>query len=345
MSPLTVHDQNPPHSPFRKGGRTNPPLPKMEDRRPSVNSLSLKGEGWGEGAKAGYLVCVALLISLFCASLTFGAGVKDALGREVFLVSPPQRLIPLAPNLTEILYALGLGDRVVGVTNHCNYPPEVSLKPRVGSYISLNIERIISLSPELVIGTVDGNEHYVLDLLEQARIKVFFVNPRTVNQVMEAILMIGQVCGAGEKARALSGRLSQRVDRVLGLVGSRKRPLVFLQIHIQPIMTVNRNTVHHDVIRLAGGINMTSDEPITYPRISLEEVIRRKPDVIVISSMERGGRFEKARQEWFEWKSIPAVQDKRVHLVDSDLIDRPSPRLIEGLEIMAKLIHPEVEWK
>ena len=90
---------------------------------------------------------------------------------------------------------------------------------------------------------------------------------------------------------------------------------------------------------------MTSGEPVNYPRISLEEVIRRKPEVIVISSMERGGRFEKARQEWIEWKSIPAVQDKRVHLVDSDLIDRPSPRLIEGLEIMAKLIHPEAEWK
>jgi iron complex transport system substrate-binding protein len=90
---------------------------------------------------------------------------------------------------------------------------------------------------------------------------------------------------------------------------------------------------------------MAADEPITYPRISLEEVIRRKPDVIVISSMERAGRFEKARQEWFEWKSIPAVQHKRVHLVDSDLIDRPSPRLIEGFEIMAKLLHPEMEWK
>jgi iron complex transport system substrate-binding protein len=288
---------------------------------------------------------VTLLISFFCASPAFGAGVQDALGRVVSLESPPHRLIPLAPNLTEILYALGLGDRVVGVTNHCNYPPDVSLKPRVGSYISLNIERIISLSPDLVIGTVDGNERYVLDLLEQARIKVFFVNPRTVNQVMEAILMIGQVCGAGERAGELSGQLRQRVDRVLGLIGSRKRPLVFLQINVQPIMSINGNTVHHDVIRLAGGINMTADESINYPRISLEEVIRRKPDVIVISSMERGGRFEKARQEWFQWKSIPAVQDKRVHLVDSDLIDRPSPRLIVGLEIMAKLIHPEAEWK
>ncbi len=295
--------------------------------------------------KIGAFSWIPLLLSLLSGSMALGGGGKDALGREVFLNSPPQRLIPLAPNLTEILYALGLGDRVVGVTTHCNYPPEVSLKPRVGSYISLNIEKIISLSPDLVIGTVDGNEHYVLDLLEQARIKAFFVNPRTVNQVMEAILMIGRACGAVERAGELSGRLSQRVDRVLGLIGSRKRPLVFLQIHVHPIMTVNRNTVHHDLIHLAGGINMTAEEAITYPRISLEEVIRSKPDVIVISSMERGGKFETAKQEWLKWKSIPAVQEKRVHLIDSDLIDRPSPRLIEGLEMMARFIHPEAAWK
>jgi iron complex transport system substrate-binding protein len=106
-------------------------------------------------------------------------------------------------------------------------------------------------------------------------------------------------------------------------------------------MTVNRNTFHHDLIRLAGGKNMTGDEPVTYPRISLEEVIRRKPEVILISSMERQGRFEKARREWFQWRSIPAVQTGRVHLIESDLIDRPSPRLIEGLEKMAVFIHPE----
>ena len=289
---------------------------------------------------------VALLIFFFCApAAAFGAEVQDALGRVVSLETPPLRLIALAPNLTEILYALGLGDRVVGVTNHCNYPPEVNLKPRVGSYINLNIERIISLSPDLVIGTMDGNERYVLDLLEQAHIKVFFVNPRDVRQAIETISTVGLVCGYPEKARQLSDALTLRVNRVVDVTSTIKRPLVFLQINIQPIMSVNRNTVHHDLIRLAGGENMTADEPVTYPRISLEEVVRRKPDVIVISSMERAARFERARQEWFQWKSIPAVQEGRVHLVDSDLIDRPSPRLIQGLEIMARLIHPEIDWK
>ena len=110
-------------------------------------------------------------------------------------------------------------------------------------------------------------------------------------------------------------------------------------------MTVNRYTFHQDVIRMAGGLNMTQDEPITYPRISLEEVIRRKPEVIIISSMERGGRFEEARKEWLKWISIPAVKNNRIHLIDSDLIDRPSPRIIDGLETMAKLFHPEVIWE
>ena len=288
-----------------------------------------------------FFIAIAVLTILW-ASPSLCATFEDALGREISVPAPPKRLIALAPNLTEILFALGLGDRVAGVTNHCNYPPEASLKPRVGSYTHLNVEQIISLSPDLVIGTVDGNERHILDLLEQAHIKVFFVNPRDVRQAIATISTVGLVCGVPEKARQLSGSLTLRVNRVVEVTSARKRPLVFLQIHIQPIMTVNRNTVHHDLIRLAGGDNMTADEPVTYPRISLEEVIRRKPEVILVSSMEREGRFEKARQDWLQWTSIPAVQKGKVHLIDSDLIDRPSPRVVDGLEIMAKLLHPEV---
>jgi iron complex transport system substrate-binding protein len=299
-------------------------------------------EQWSNGVRRKSLVAflVALATALWI-SPSPCATFKDSLGREISMPAPPKRLIALAPNLTEILYALGLGDRVVGVTNHCNYPPEASLKPKVGSYIHLNVEQIISLSPDLVIGTVDGNERYVLDLLEQAHIRVFFVNPRDVRQAIEAISTIGVVCGLPDKARQLSGELTLRVNRVIEATRDRKRPLVFLQINIQPIMSVNRNTVHHDLIHLAGGDNMTADEPVTYPRISLEEVIRRKPEVILVSSMEREGRFEKARQDWLQWTSIPAVQNGRVHLIDSDLIDRPSPRVVNGLEIMGKMLHPE----
>jgi iron complex transport system substrate-binding protein len=216
------------------------------------------------------IVTITIPILLGSVSTADGESFTDALGREIALEGGPHRIIPLAPNLTEILFFLGLGDRVVGVTDHCNFPPEARLKPKVGSYIHLNVERIISLSPDLVIGTVDGNERYILDLLEQAHMRVFFVNPRNVRQAIETIATIGLVCGLPEKARQLSGELTLRVDRIVELTSTGKRPLVFLQIHIQPIMTVNRNTVHHDLIRLAGGNNMTADEPVTYPRISPE---------------------------------------------------------------------------
>jgi iron complex transport system substrate-binding protein len=285
-----------------------------------------------------------LFLMGWCAS-AHAATFRDALGREVTLDRAPIRIVPLAPSLTEILYYLGLGERVVGVTKFSYDPPEAKMKPKIGSYIDLNVEKIISLSPDMVISTVDGNQPGVVDLLEQAGIRVFIVNPRNVSSVIETIIEIGRVCGIYEKASQLSRDLKARVEAVQDAVKSRKRPLVFLQINLRPIMTVNRNTFHQDLINLAGGRNMAEDEPMTYPRISREEVIRKRPDVIIISSMERGGGFEKARQEWLKWTSIPAVKNNRVYLIDSDLIDRPSPRLVDGLEAMARIIHPEVDWK
>lgn len=285
------------------------------------------------------------VLTVFWAGAAPCATFKDALGRDVSVPAVPGRIVSLAPSLTEILYYLGLGDRVAGVTNHCNFPPEAALKPRVGSYVNLNVERIISLAPDLVIGTVDGNEKIAVDLLEQAGVPVYLVNPRNVREAVETIAVLGNVCGLEDKGRSMARALTARVNHVVDKTADVRKPLVFLQIHLHPVMSVNTRTIHHDLIHLAGGRNMTAGEPITYPRISLEEVIRRKPDIILISSMERGGRFEKARAEWLTWTSIPAVTSGRVHLIDSDLIDRPSPRVVDGLEIMARLIHPEIEWQ
>lgn len=291
------------------------------------------------------IVIMSVALILGGVSSPLCANFRDSLGRKITLKGPPKRIIPLAPNLTEILYFLGLGDRVVGVTRFSYYPPEAVLKPKVGSYIHLNVERIISLSPDLVIGTKDGNKPGVVNLLEQAGIEVFIVNPRNVRQVIDTIATLGRICGLPKKANTLSLKLSKRVDHILEKTSSRRRPLVFLQINVKPIMTVNKYTIHHDLIRLSGGRNMAEDAPIPYPRISLEEVIRRKPEVIMISSMEREGEFDRVRREWLKWTSIPAVKMKRVHLIDSDLIDRPSPRIIEGIEAMVRLIHPDVKWK
>ena len=270
--------------------------------------------------------------------------VVDAMGREITTERQPQRIVTLAPSLTEILYFLGLGDRVVGVTKFSAYPPDAALKPKVGSYVDLNVERIISLSPDLVISTADGNQRVIFDLLDQAGIPVFVVNPRNIHQVIDSVIQIGRICGVPDRALRLAGELSARVDGILDKIDALERPVVFLQINPKPIITVNGDTFSSDLIRLAGGRNMAADEPVHYPRISLEEVIQRRPEVIIISSMERGGEFEKIKQQWLKLRIIPAAENARVHLVDSDLIDRPSPRVVDGLEILARLIHPGPHW-
>ncbi len=289
-----------------------------------------------------FIAVAAGLIGLCWSGGSQGATFSDALGRIVTVDSSPRRIVAMAPSLTEMLYYLGLGDRVVGVTKFSYYPPEARKKPSIGSYINVNVEKIISLDPDLAIGTADGNKPKVVKLLKRAGVPVYIVNPRKVRDVFSTMVALGELCGVGARAKDLASRLESRVNRVFEETTVLRRPLVFLQINVRPIMTVNRNTFHHDLIRLAGGENMTRDEPITYPRISLEEVIRRRPEVIIISSMERGGTFEAVRRSWLKWSSIPAVKAGRVHLIDSDLLDRPSPRMVEGLEAMASMIHPEL---
>jgi iron complex transport system substrate-binding protein len=267
---------------------------------------------------------------------------RDSLGRKVVVEASPQRIVSAAPSITEMIYFLGLGDRLVGVTRFSYFPEEARVKPSVGAYTEINVEKVVTLHPDLVIATADGNRREDVEMLEEAGIPVYVVNPRRVSQILDAIESVGRVCGVARRASVRVDSLRERVERVKEAVRGRGRPLVFLVINPKPLMSVNRSTTHHDVIRLAGGRNLAADHHITYPRLSLEEVIRRGPEVIVISSMERGGEYERAQREWFRWTTIPAVQKGRVYLINSDLIDRAAARIVKGLEEMSKLIHPEI---
>jgi len=288
------------------------------------------------------ILCILLLFS--SPLLSHATVFHDSLGRNVILCSVPMRIISLAPSITEMIYFLGLGDRLVGVTQFSYFPKDARKKPKVGVYTDINVEKVITLNPDLVIATADGNRREDVEMLEQAGIPVYVVNPRKVNQVLDTIEKLGEACGLTNRAKKLVMHLRERVKRVVKAVRNKGRPLVLLVINVRPLMSVNQSTIHHDLIQLAGGRNMTGDQPITYPKLSMEEVIRKGPDVIIISSMERGGKFEIARKEWFQWPKLPAVSKGRVHLIDSDLIDRSAPRIVSGLEEMARLIHPEIEW-
>jgi len=266
---------------------------------------------------------------------------QDEVGREVILSSPPRRIISLAPNVTEILFTLGLDEEIVGVSIHCNFPDKARAKPRIGSYISVDFEKIISLKPDLVLATGAGNTREMVERLVQFGYPTYVVFPKNFDGILLSIEHIGQVVDRNRDASKVIEEMKTKRERVIRLTRDLPRPRVFLQIGEAPIVTVGKGSFADDLIREAGGENIAGDEKKMYPRFGMEEILRRAPDVILISSMNPKGDYSRAFQEWSRWKTIPAVRNGRIYVIDSDLIDRPSPRIIDGLQEMVRLIHPE----
>jgi iron complex transport system substrate-binding protein len=262
-------------------------------------------------------------------------------GREVTFPFPPKTIVSLAPNITEILFSLGLDEEIVGVSIHCNFPEKAKSKVRVGSYIRLDFEKIASLNPDLIIATAAGNTRDMVDRLEKLGIPTYVIYPKNFNDILKNIAHIGQIANREEEARVIIGGMRKRCQRVIELTKGLPRLKVFVQIGDVPIVTVGKGSFADDLIRLAGGENIAEKEEEVYPRFGMEEILRRSPEVIVISSMNPRGDYQKILQEWNRWKTIPAVKNGRIHLMDSDLLDRPSPRIIDGLEELARLLHPE----
>jgi len=265
----------------------------------------------------------------------------DEVGRPVTVPSVPKRMISLAPNVTEILFALGLDQEIVGVSIHCNFPEKAKTRTRVGSYISLDFEKIVSLKPDLILGTGAGNTKDMVDRLEKLGFPTYIIFPRNFEGILTSVRHLGQVVAKEKESLAIVRNMENRQQEIIALTRDARRPRVFMQIGEAPIVTVGRGSFADDLISLAGGENVAAKEDKMYPRWGMEEVLNRLPEVILISSMNPKGSYEKVVQEWSRWKMIPAVQHGRIHLIDSDLIDRPSPRIIEGLEEMARLFHPE----
>ena len=284
---------------------------------------------------------MALVVGLVIPGLIWGGSDLEVINRQV-IPGTYQRIVSLAPSITEILYALGLENQIVGVTQHCNYPADSLTKPKVGSYVDLNVEKILTLKPDLVIATADGNEKDSVERLVKFGIRVLVTNPKNLPEVFKTIQTIGRVTGREKQALSIVASLQKRADDIIENCARLSRPKVFLQINEQPLMTVGRDTFHNNLITLANGMNVSGGAAIKYPKFSLEQVLKAKPDVILITSMERGAAGENKKERWKQWGQIPAVKNGRIQLLDSDLLDRPSPRLVDGLEALAKAIHPEL---
>ncbi|MDY0041020.1 MAG: cobalamin-binding protein [Desulforhabdus sp.] len=284
-----------------------------------------------------------ILLSCIVILLTFSMNSQAASdGPEEKGAYVPERIVSLAPDITEILFALGLDEEIAGVTEFSSYPEAAQRKPKVGSYINLSIERIVILKPDLVIGTANGNKRDTINQLARIGIPVHIINPAAFEDLFHTILEVGKITGRSSQAHRIVDDLCRRVDYIRCMMKSAKRPRVFFQIGIHPIITVGNKTIHHSLIEIAGGLNVMGETEILYPKVNIEQIIASAPDVILVSSMKRGGDFEAVKKEWKRWKEIPAVKNDKIFIVDSDLTDRFSPRIVEGLERIAALLHPEI---
>jgi len=268
----------------------------------------------------------------------------DEVGNRVAVPPHPQRIIALVPSLTEILFSLGLDERVVGVTDFATYPPAARKKPKIGSFFNLNLEKIISLHPDLIVASMDGKQEKIITSLREFHLPIYRVNPKSLNDIYRSISNLGEITATLPRAHRVILSMKKRVGMVEKRVARLPRKRVFYQVGVDPIVTVNGGTFAADLIRRAGGILVTEKNPVLYPRYSIERVIADNPQVIIISSMSPTTNYRRFAGTWTKWRSIEAVRLHRVYVIDADLVDRPSPRIVQGLEKIARLLHPEA-WQ
>jgi len=265
--------------------------------------------------------------------------VTDETGRQVNVPDHPQRLISLAPSITETLYALGLGDKLVGDTEYCDYPPAAKQKPHVGAVLNPSVEKIVALKPDLVLGIAEANRRETADQLERLGIPLYGLTAHNLEEMLRSTGDLGQLLDRSEAAWNLTESLRHRVQVVQEKVKDQPRPKVLFVVWYKPLITAGPQTFIADVIRLGGGDPIGSGLKAEWPQLSLEEALHRDPSVILFPRSEAFSPTLDEFQKLPGWKDFHAVQEHRLYFV-SDAIVRPCPRLVDALEEVARILHP-----
>jgi iron complex transport system substrate-binding protein len=291
------------------------------------------------------IILILVITILLQSGSLLAESVTDQVGRTLTVPENPTRVIALAPSITEVIYDLEQEKRLVGVTQYSTHPSKAKLLPRVGSYVRLDIEKIVALKPDLCFAIKDGNPKHVIDKIVSLGIPVYVIDPRNLLQIMDTITRLGSLLNAEQTAADLVADMENRVGRVQTLVrGANNKPRVFFQIDAEPLFSAGNNTFIHELIELAGGINTAAGED-PYPRYSWEDILVLQPEIVLISSMAGGLDPEDLIKTWRKWDQLSAVNNDKVFVVDADLFDRPTSRLVDGLEVIAGIIHPELFGK
>ncbi|MCK5317646.1 MAG: cobalamin-binding protein [Anaerolineales bacterium] len=293
------------------------------------------------------LLMVALLLpATACTTEALPGTFIDGLGRTVNIEEVPETIISLAPSNTEILYALGLEDKIVGVTEYCDYPEAAQDKPKIGGFSTVDVERVVEIQPDLILA---ANKHKddTIPALERLGLTVLALDPKTLDEVLEAITLVGRCTGSEDEASLLVTEMNNRIEAVTdetdNLTPAQRLRVLYVTWH-DPLMTVGSGALHNELIQQAGGTNIFQDLTDNYPNISLEAVIEANPQVIITGVGMGTGEdlpFQFASTEP-RLEDVDARINNRVYAITNNLVSRSGPRTVDALERLAKMIHPEI---
>ncbi|MGA9998371.1 MAG: cobalamin-binding protein [Pyrinomonadaceae bacterium] len=293
------------------------------------------------------IACASLLINA-CSKRSENAAhqpstetreVTDEIGRRVRVPARVERIVSLAPNLTEIVYAVGAGNRLVGDTEQCDYPAEAKQVAKVGDTIKPSIERIVALHPQIILVSTASQLEAFTKQLDEQRIAVFVTDPHDLEGILRSIQTLGDLFNEHERAANVVKDLRARTSAVEEAVKDKKPIKVFFQISAEPLYTAGKDSFITDLIRRAGGQSVTADVPGAWPRYSDETAMASQPDAVIIAEAEGNREIAAAL------KNSPAARNGRVYKINADYVSRPGPRLVEGLERIARALHPEAFGK
>jgi len=290
---------------------------------------------------AGVVSCLVFSVSAAGAPTR---GVTDGLGRLVELPNRPHHVVTLTPSLTEMMYSLDAGADLVGITDYTDYPPEAHAKPSVGGMVDPSIERIVALHPDLVFAEFNTNRASTIDALPRLGIPVFVVRAEGLDGILQAVQQVGTALDRTPVARALVNRVRARRQEVARRVRELPKPRVFVLIWPDPVVTVGQHAFIAEAVEGAGAICVTSNIPETWPRLSLEEVVRLAPDTLLLI---KGGHRTLSIEEMKTrpgWDRVPAVVANRFVEVDARF-EHSSPVVFDALEELARLLHPQAFQK
>ncbi|MFN2501772.1 MAG: ABC transporter substrate-binding protein [Pyrinomonadaceae bacterium] len=286
------------------------------------------------------LICTLLLLTAACSRTSTEQKpsverreVRDDLGRPVKVPARIERAVSLAPNLTENVFAVGAGDRLVGVTTFCDYPEEARSIRKIGDTMNPNLEAIIALKPDVVLVSTASQIETFSRTLADNGIAVYVTDPNSLEGVMQNLRQLGELFGTSDKAEILASDLQTRVDAVFNKTGGRAPVRVFVQISNEPLFTIGKQSFLTDFLRKAGAESVTAGVEMGYPKLSKETAAALNPDVIILSESPDNTEPNTV------FRNSPAVKSGRVTRINADLLSRPGPRLVDALEQISEKLH------